>query len=125
MATLPQIVREAWEAHEGAVIFSTVNAAGAPNVIYVTCVGIFGDDRLVVADNYMSKTRDNILAGSKGSLLFITKEGKAYQVNGSLEYHKDGEIFDDMKKWNPGNHPGHAAVALSIEEVYSGAEKLL
>jgi hypothetical protein len=28
-----------------------------------------------------------------------------------------------MKKWNPQKHPGHAAAALNVEEVYSGAEK--
>ncbi len=30
-----------------------------------------------------------------------------------------------MKKWNPKKHPGHAAAALKVEEVYTGAEKLL
>jgi hypothetical protein len=32
---------------------------------------------------------------------------------------------DDMKKWNPLTHPGHVAAALTVEEVYSGAKKLL
>jgi len=67
----------------------------------------------------------NILAGSKGSLLSITNAGKALQIKGSIEYHKDGEIFEDMKRWNPTGHPGHAAAALKVEEVYTGAEKLL
>jgi len=30
-----------------------------------------------------------------------------------------------MKTWNPEKHPGHAAVALKVEEVYSGVEKLM
>jgi len=30
-----------------------------------------------------------------------------------------------MKKWNPAQHPGHAAVALHVEEVYEGKTKLL
>jgi uncharacterized protein len=30
-----------------------------------------------------------------------------------------------MKKWNPEKHPGRAAAALKVEEVYSGSEKLL
>ena len=29
-----------------------------------------------------------------------------------------------MKTWNPPEHPGHAAAALQVEEVFSGAEKL-
>ena len=54
----------------------------------------------------------------------MTKDGKAYQVKGSLERLTEGEIFDDMKSWN-GDRPGHAVAVLSVEEAYSGAEKLL
>jgi len=122
---LPEIVSSAWKARKGPVVFTTVNADGIPNAIYATCVSMFDDETLIVADNYFDKTRTNIFGGTKGSILFITEESTAYQIKGSLEYLKDGEIFDDMKKWNPSEHPGHAAVALRVEEVYSGSEKLL
>ena len=125
MASLPEVVRNAWEDRSGPVVLATISDTGTPNIIYATCVSMFGTDKLVVADNFFNKTRANILAGSKGSLLFITKEKKAYQIKGSFEYHKDGEIFDDMKKWNPPKHPGHAAAVLKVEQVYSGAEQLL
>jgi len=125
MAALPEKVSKAWEDREGPIILSTVNGDGIPNTIYATCVSKFSEDTIVVANNYFSKTLENILAGSKGSILFITKEGKAYQIKGSIEYHKEGSIFEDMKKWNPKKHPGHAAAALKVEEVYAGAEKLL
>jgi len=125
MAVLPKKVSKAWDEKEGPVIFSTVSEDGIPNAVYVTCVAKYGEEMLVVADNYFDKTRKNIFSGSKGSMLFITGEGKSYQVKGSVEYHKEGDIFADMKKWNPTKHPGHAAVVLKIEEVYSGAEKLL
>ena len=124
MSALPQVVKEAWEDREGPVVLATMDADGVPNIIYASCVGAFGEDRLVVADNYFDKTRKNLQAGSKGALLFITKDRKAYQVKGTLEYHTEGEIFDDMKTWNPTQHPGHAAAAICVEEVYSGAEKL-
>jgi len=125
MAALPEKVSKAWEDREGPVILSTVNTDGIPNAIYATCVSKFSEDTIVVANNYFSKTLENIHAGSKGSILFITKEGKSYQVKGSIEYHKEGSIFEDMKKWNPKKHPGHAATALKVEEVYMGAKKLL
>ncbi|MCK5162425.1 MAG: pyridoxamine 5'-phosphate oxidase family protein [Spirochaetes bacterium] len=125
MAVLPEKVSKEWENREGPIILSTVNANGIPNSIYATCVSKYSEDTLVVANNYFSKTLENILAGSKGSILFITKEGKSYQVKGSIEYHKEGLLFEDMKKWNPKKHPGHAATALKVEEVYMGAEKLL
>jgi len=125
MAALPEKVSKAWKDREGPIVLSTVNEDGIPNAIYATCVSIFSEDTVVVANNYFSKTLKNILAGSKGTILLITKEGKSYQIKGSIEYHKEGSIFEDMKKWNPKKHPGHAAAALKVEEVYTGAEKLL
>ncbi len=125
MAVLPDKVSKEWENREGPIIFSTIDLDGHPNAIYATCVSKFSEDTIVVANNFFSKTLENILSGSKGSILFITKEGTSYQIKGSIEYHKEGIIFDDMKKWNPEKLPGHAAAALKVEEVYAGAEKLL
>ena len=124
MAKLPQIIDEAWINREERIIFTTVNKDGIPNSVYITCVARYSEDLIVIADNYFDKTRKNIFSGSKGLALFITKDGKAYQAKGSIEYHREGEIFDDMKTWNPEKHPGHAAVALKVEEIYSGAEKV-
>jgi predicted pyridoxine 5'-phosphate oxidase superfamily flavin-nucleotide-binding protein len=125
MAKLPEIVNEAWLNREDKIIFTTVDKDGIANSVYITCTARYGEDLIVIADNYFDKTKKNILAHSKGSILFITKEGKAYQAKGSIEYHREGEIFDDMKTWNPKKLPGRAAAALKVEEVYSGAEKLM
>jgi len=125
MSVLPEKVSKAWNDRKGPVILTTVDKNGIPNAIHATCVSKFSEDTIVVANNYFDKTQKNILAGSKGSLLFITNDGKAFQIKGSIEYHKDGKIFEDMKSWNLTKNPGHAAAALKVEEVYSGAEKLL
>jgi len=125
MSSIPEEVFQAWNDRSDPVVLITVDKSGAPNAIYVTCVNIYGDDVIVVADNYFHKTRDNIKSGSKASLLFITKSNKSYQIKGSIAYHGSGPIFDDMKKWNPPKHPGHAAAAIKVEEAYSGAEKIV
>ena len=125
MAVLPEEVSKAWENRKGPVILTTVSKEGTPNSIYVTCVSKYSEDTLVVANNYFSKTLKNIEAGSSGSILFITPEKKSYQVKGRIEYHTDGPVFEDMKKWNPEKHPGHAATALKVKAVYKGAEQLL
>jgi predicted pyridoxine 5'-phosphate oxidase superfamily flavin-nucleotide-binding protein len=124
MTVLPKIVNQAWEQREGPVVLTTVDPAGVPNAIYATCVRKANADTLVVADNFFNKTRANILAGSKAALLFITKEGKAYQVKGHIEFFTEGPVFDDMKQWNPTSLPGHAAAALKVEQVFSGGEQL-
>ncbi len=121
---MPEAVKEAWGRREGPVVMATTDPEGRPNAIYATCVSLYGDDRLVVADNYFDKTRKKIKAGSKGAALFMTADKTSYQLKGPVEYHTSGPVFDDMKKWNPSTHPGHAAAALVVEEVYSGAKRL-
>jgi uncharacterized protein len=125
MARLPEGAIQAWENREGPVVFTTVDSKGMPNAIYVTCVKRISEDEIVVADNKMNKTKANIMAGSRASILYITKEKKAFQLKGSLRYETSGKIFDEMKDgWLDKKFPGHAAVVFHIEEVYSGAEKL-
>ncbi|MBW2560318.1 MAG: pyridoxamine 5'-phosphate oxidase family protein, partial [Deltaproteobacteria bacterium] len=99
MSVLPEKVSKAWGARKGPVIFATVDEEGIPNAIYATCVNKFNEDTLVIADNFFDKTRKNIFAGTRGSILFITTEDEAFQVKGAVEYHKEGPIFDDMKTW--------------------------
>ncbi|MCE5248721.1 pyridoxamine 5'-phosphate oxidase family protein [bacterium] len=125
MTSLPEMITKAWENREGPAIFTTVDRNGNPNSIYVTCVFLHGDDRIAIADNYFNKTRENIRAGSRGSLLFITKEKKAYQMKGMIEYQESGEIREFLKDCLDPKYPVHAAAVLLIDEVYSGAEKIV
>ena len=125
MVKLPEIAVQAWGNREGPVVLTTVDSNGMPNAIYVTCVKKISDDQIVIADNKMSKTRANILAGSAASMLYITKERKAFQLKGSLEYKTSGDIFDEMKNgWLDKKYPGHGAIVFRVEAVFSGAEKL-
>ena len=121
---LPEIVKDAWEKREPAIVLTTVDKAGVANSIYASCVKMIAEDKIVVADNYFDKTRANIIDGSQGVILFITDEGKSYQVKGSIEYCKSGEFFDDMKNWLDAKYPGIAAAVFTVEKVYSGAEQL-
>jgi len=125
MAKLPEIASQAWENREGPVVLTTVDSKGTPNSIYVTCVRKSSDEEIVVADNKMNKTQANILAGNPVSLLYLSKERKAFQLKGSVEYRTSGKEFDEMKNgWLDKKYPGNAAVIFHIEAVYSGAEKL-
>lgn len=125
MKNLPETVRAAWADRDGYAVFATVDPAGNPNAIYVGSVREYGDDTVVIADNYFHKTRANILAGSRATLLFLTKGKKSFQLKGRIEYLTSGPIFDDMKQWNPTRHPGVAAAAIKVEQVFCGAGQLL
>ena len=125
MTMLPNIVSQAWEKRQGPIVLATAATGGAPNAIYATCVRRYAEDKFVVADNYMAKTRANVLAGCKGTLLFITEDGKAFQLKGTFSYETSGPIYADMKGWLDIRHPGHAAVVLHVEQIYSGSTQLL
>jgi hypothetical protein len=77
-----------------------------------------------VADNYFCKTRANIKNGTKGVILFLTKDRKSFQAKGPLTYYTEGPVFDYMRSWHDPRLPGVAATLLRVEEAYSGAEKL-
>lgn len=110
---------------EGPIVFTTVVEQGAPNSIYANCVSRYDEETLVVANNFFDKSRKNILSGSKGLLLFIIKGCRSYQIKGEVEYHTEGEIFDDMKRWNPPHRPGHGAAAIKVKAVFSGSKQLV
>jgi hypothetical protein len=126
MPTLPEVVIEAWKDRDGPIVLTTVDENGVPNAIYASCVSRYDDDEtFIIADNYFDKTKKNIFSGSVGSLLFITKERKSYQIKGELEYYTEGEYYQDMKRWNNEGLPGHAAAVIRVQDVYKGATKLV
>ncbi len=125
MPALTNEIIQAWENRQGPIILTTVDKEGIPNAIYASCVSKYGDETLVVADNHFHKTRTNILSGCQASLLFRTKDWKTYQIKGEVEYHTEGDIYDDMKDWNPPHRAGHAAAAIKVKQVYSGANQLV
>jgi hypothetical protein len=79
----------------------------------------------LVANNFFNKTLKNIENTGKALVLFITNDDKSYQVKGNVKHMSSGTEFDDMKSWNPEKLPGHGVAVIDIEEVYSGADKIL
>ena len=120
-----KIVAQAWDNREGPAVLATVDAAKTPNAIYVGEIRYVPGEGFIVADNYFHKTRANIKTGTKGVILFLTKERKSFQVKGPLTYHTAGPVFENMRSWHDPKYPGVAAVLLRVEEAYSGAEQLL
>ena len=125
MPALPKEVTEAWERRQRPTVLATVSPEGVPNAIYATCVRRSGQDKIVIVDNYFDKTRSNILAGSKGAFLLLTDEGESFQIKGTFSYEREGQTYQDMLTWASAKNPRVAVAVLHVEEVYSGARKLL
>lgn len=123
MAKLPEVVLQAWEQRNCPPTLTTVNADGVPNSVYVSNVKLLDDEHIAIADGAFNKTRENILHGSTGCLLFLTEQG-AYQLKGHFDYHREGPVKDDATHWAKPVWPIQAVVVLNIESVYRGAVQL-
>jgi uncharacterized protein len=121
---LPDTVRQAWENREGPLVLTTVNKNGRPNSIYASVVNIMKDGRIAVADNYFCKTKANIDLGGKACALFITREGKSFQLKGALEYHDSGPLYEEMLEWADPKHPRKGVAIFNAEEIYRGKDKI-
>ncbi len=119
-----EILKQAWELREGPAVLTTVDKAGTPNSVYVLSMKLLEDGSIAIMDNYFNKTRANILAGSRGSFLFLAKPRKPYQAKGRIEYLTSGPVYEELKASVDPKHPRVAAAVLRVEELYSGAEKL-
>ncbi|HEY3332263.1 MAG TPA: pyridoxamine 5'-phosphate oxidase family protein [Capsulimonadaceae bacterium] len=125
MPRIPDKVFNALQDHNAPSIFATTSPDGNPNAIYVMLVKTDNPEIVLLNDSVFTKTRENILTGSRGAVVFLTADHKAYQIKGSLKYHTDGPLFEYMRSQVDATHARVAAVELLVDEVYEGAEKLL
>ncbi|ADK82591.1 pyridoxamine 5'-phosphate oxidase family protein [Sediminispirochaeta smaragdinae] len=127
MAKLTQEVLTAIEKTKPTCI-ATASSDGIPNLIYVTYVKAAGDDMLVVADNKFNKTRQNLDTNPRMSVTVLDPDTmKSYQIKCTAECVTEGERYDSVVKWVHVKHPQltpKAAFYLTVDEVYSGADRI-
>lgn len=124
MKSIPETVKEAIAKQD---IFPVATAAsdGTPNVIYIKYLKVVDDQTVLIADNYLSKTRDNIASNPQLSFVVLDSEKGSYQVKGTAKRLTEGPLFDEVQNWVPKELPREAAVALQVEQVYNGAKQLV
>jgi len=103
---------------------ATSNHDQIPNVVYIAYLKVVDDQTVLIADNYLNKTRDNIL--SNGKIAFVVEDEKkgSFQIKGTCERLAEGDMFDEVQKWVPDRLPKVAAIIMHVEEIYNGAEQI-
>jgi len=124
MVNLPKMVKEAILKQD---IFpvATCDSQGTPNVVYIKYLKIIDDQAVLIADNYLHKTRENILSNPKLSFVVLDEEKGSFQIKGTAKRLVDGPMYDEVKKWVPEKLPREAAIVLHVEQLYNGAKQLL
>ena len=101
---------------------ATSNQDRTPNVVYITYLKVVDDQTVLIADNFLNKTRDNILSNGKIAFAVLDDEKGSFQVKGTAERLTEGSVFDEVQKWVPDKLPKVAAVVMHVEDIYNGAE---
>ena len=105
---------------ENPIAFASVDNMGNPHVIAVADVKVISENRILIGDNYMKKTVDNIKSNrdisiavwenSKGS------EAEGYQLDGIAEYFEKGKWREMVKKIHRGC-PNKGAIVVEIKNI--------
>lgn len=90
------------------------------NIVYY--FKIIDDDKILLADKFFNKTRDNIERNPNVAITVKSPdEGVTYELKGSAEIYTEGEIYDEMVKCVHSENeemPAKAAVVVEIERVF-------
>lgn len=94
---------------EGKVLaFATCDLNNKPNVIAVTSAKVIGEDQILLTDNYMNKTKQNLTQNPQAALVVWSEdEEEGYQFKGIVEYLIEGKwkkFFDCRRRLNGLNH---------------------
>ncbi|HMB01820.1 MAG TPA: pyridoxamine 5'-phosphate oxidase family protein [Spirochaetota bacterium] len=103
---------------------ATANNEGIPNVVYVKYLKVIDDKTILIADNKMKKTLNNLQENPNAAFAVRDDESGSYQVKGKVEYFTSGPHYDEVRNWCRQDLARKGAVLLHVNAVYNGATQL-
>ena len=89
-----------------------------PNVIAVAFCKVITDNQVLITDNFMKKTRENLESNKNISLSFWD-QNNAYQLKGSAEIFISGEFKEKVDSDPNNNGLAHkAAILITVNEIW-------
>jgi len=105
--------------------FATASLNGQPNISNIGAKYVREDGAIIIIDNFMKKTKDNILANPKAAIL-VRREKMSYQIRGVCKYVDQGSEYEEARKWMKSKgekYPAKGAVIFTTESVYDSSTK--
>jgi len=105
------------------IAFSTVMKNNKPNVIGVAFVKVIDKDQILITDNYMNQTIEDILANNNVCLIVWDKNLKGYKIVGRAKYYTSGKwkkFVEEMKE-NKGL-PAKGAIVVKVSKIIPSVE---
>ena len=102
---------------ENPLSFATVTRDGNPNVIAVAYVKVVSKNQLIITDNYMNKTKENI-ENNNVCLAAWDKKWNGIKIIGTAEYFIEGKwkTFVEQMPENKGL-PAKGAILITISDL--------
>ncbi len=103
---------------ENPIAFATIDCDGNPNVIAVAYVKVVSKNQILITDNYMKKTKENIENNNNVCLAAWNKDWNGCKLIGTAEYFIEGKWKTFVEKL-PDNKgmPAKGAILVMISEI--------
>lgn len=102
-----------------ALAVATINKDGSPHLIAVGYTRVINSTTVVITDNFMKQTPENIKNDSRICLAVWSKDWKeGYRFVGNAEYQTTGKYVDYVKtmKVNEG-YPAKGALVVTVDNI--------
>ena len=102
-------------------ILATADRDGTPNAVPIRWTKVLGDDKLMLVDNFMKKTIDNISVNPKVAIS-VWKETTGYQFKGTATIENSGPSFEEGKELlikASSNREPKGVVIVGINSIFS------
>ena len=98
------------------IAVATINSKGNPHNTPIMYVKV-KDEKIIITNNYMKTTIDNIKNNPQVSLLFWEGE-RGWRINGKVDYYEEGEWLDFVKSLKENkDEPANGALVVNVEEI--------
>lgn len=103
---------------ENYVAFATVDKKCKPNVISVACVKVVDRNKVLITDNFMRHTRENLLINNNVCLAVWNKEEEGYKLIGNAKYFSSGKWLKFVKQMPENkNFSAKGAILITISKI--------
>lgn len=103
---------------ENNMAFATSSAGGVPNVIPVACVKVVGKNQIIITDNFMEHTKENLKDNNNVCLAVWNNKEEGYKLVGKAKYFSDGKWLEAVKQM-PENKgfPAKGAIVVVVSKL--------
>jgi len=102
---------------------ATVSKDGEPNVVPIAFGKVLGEDEILLVDNFMKKTMENLQTNPRVAVsVWKAGDSKGYQFKGDVRIETSGRNFEDGVKMVKAKEPKlspKAAVIVKVKSIYS------